>query len=145
MKSNSNFNITKTVVNPVSQEITDIWINGEKFSGGEEPSEDYEVWYVGNAELDYESRVVAINGNPYDSEPHITHYLLAFDPENTGDMKWKKYEAYDATVGENTSGGGLYVSFALDIGKTTFGYLYTNGEDGTMSKAYIKKEDIIDA
>lgn len=46
MKSNSNFNITKTVVDPVSQEITDVWINGEKFSSEEPgPSEEYETIY----------------------------------------------------------------------------------------------------
>lgn len=143
--SNSNFNITKVTVDPVSQEITELEVNGEKFSGGEGPSEDYEVWYVGNAVIGSEYRVAAVNANPYDANPTINHYLVAYDPENTGNMKWKKYEAYNVMVGENTSGGGLYVGFALDTERETYGYLYTNGEDGTMSKCYIKKEDIIDA
>ena len=143
--SNSNFNITKVTVDPTSQEITNLEINGKAFESGEEPSGDYEVWYVGNAELNSEKRVAAVNANPYDEHPNITHYLVAFDPENTGDMKWKKYEAYYVMVSENTSGGGLYVGFALDAEQKTYGYLYTNGEDGTMSKAYIKKEDIIDS
>lgn len=143
--SNSNFNITKVTVDPTSQEITNIEINGKAFESGEGPSEDYEVWYVGNAELDSEKRVAAVNANPYDEHPNITHYLVAYDPENTGDMKWKKYEAYNATVNEDTSGDGLYVSFVLDTEEETYGYLYTNGEDGTMSKAYIKKDDIIDS
>ena len=143
--SNSNFNITRVTVDPVSQEISSLEINGKAFESGEEPSGDYEVWYVGNAELNSEKRVAAVNANPYDEHPNITHYLVAFDPENTGDMKWKKYEAYYVMVSENTSGGGLYVGFALDAEQKTYGYLYTNGEDGTMSKAYIKKEDIIDS
>jgi len=143
--SNSNFNITKVTVDPTSQEITGLEINGKAFESGEGPSEDYEVWYVGNAELGHENRVAAVNANPYDANPAITHYLVAYDPENTGNMKWKKYEAYDVMVSENTSGGGLYVSFALDAERETYGYIYTNGEDGTMSKAYIKKEDIIDS
>lgn len=145
MNSNSNFNITKVTVDPISQQITNLEINGKSFESGEGPSGDYEVWYVGNAELNSEKRVAAVNANPYDANPAITHYLVAYDPENTGNMKWKKYEAYGAMVSENISGGGLYVSFALDAKKETYGYLYTNGEDGTMSKAYIKKEDIIDS
>lgn len=142
--SNSNFNITKVTVDPISQEITNLEINGKAFESGGS-SEDYEVWYVGNAELDSEKRVAAVNANPYDANPAITHYLVAYDPENTGDMKWKKYEAYGAMVSENTSGSGLYVSFALDAERETYGYLYTNSEDGTMSKTYIKKDDIIDS
>lgn len=145
MKSNSNFNITKVTVDPVSQEVTNLEINGEKFSNGESPSEDYEVWYVGNIVIDSENQVGAINANPYDANPAITHYLLAYNPENTGDMKWKKYEAYDTTVEAVGSGHGLYIRFDLDVGKTSYGYLYTNSSDGTMSKCYIKSSDITNA
>ena len=146
MKSNSNFNITKATVDPISQEITSLEINGEKFTSGESPSEDYEVWYVGNIEIDgSENQVGAINANPYDANPAITHYLLAFDPENTGDMKWKKYEAYNTEVEEGPSGHGLYVKFYLNASKTSSAFIYTNSPDGTMSKCYIKSSDITNA
>lgn len=146
MKSNSNFNITKATVDPISQEITSLEINGKKFTSGESPSEDYEVWYVGNIEIDdYDNQVGAINANPYDANPAITHYLLAYNPENTGDMKWKKYEAYNAKVEKGPSDHGLYVRFDLNASKTSSAYLATNSSDGKMSKCYIKSSDITNA
>jgi hypothetical protein len=146
MKSNSNFNITKATVDPISQEITSLEINGEKFTSGEGPSEDYEVWYVGNIKIDgSDNRVGAINANPYGPYPAITHFLLAFDPQNTGDMKWKKYEAYNAEVKQGYSGHGLIISFDLNESKTSSASLYANNPSGTMSKCYIKSSDIIDA
>ena len=45
MNSNTNFNITKVTVDPVSQDITELEVNGEKFSSGESPSEMYETMY----------------------------------------------------------------------------------------------------
>lgn len=36
--SNSNFNITKVVVDPTSQEITNLEINGKAFESGSEPN-----------------------------------------------------------------------------------------------------------
>ena len=45
MNSNSNFNITKVTVDPISQEITNLEINGNTFESGEGPSEEYETMY----------------------------------------------------------------------------------------------------
>ena len=45
MNSNSNFNITKVTVDPISQEITNLEINGNTFESGKGPSEEYETMY----------------------------------------------------------------------------------------------------
>ena len=45
MNSNSNFNITKVTVDPISQEITNLEINCNTFESGEGPSEEYETMY----------------------------------------------------------------------------------------------------
>lgn len=144
MKSNSNFNITKSVVDPVSQEITDVWINGEKFSSEEPgPSEEYETWYVGLAGGEYFP--IAVNGNPYDEHPNITHYALPYNPNDKGDeMNWKKYEAYDVEV-DTADCGGMQINFYLDIGKTQYVTIFSNQQEGAMAKIYIKSSDITDA
>lgn len=146
MKSNSNFNITKVTVDPTSQELTSVYINGEEFSSGQPgPSEEYETWYVSSSFLGAGTTPLAINGNPYDANPDITHYVIPFNPNDEGDeMNWKKYEAYDAEVYDDTCGGKSVV-FYLDIGKTESITIYTNEQVGKMAKIYIKSSDITDA
>lgn len=87
MKSNSNFNITKAVVDPVSQELTKVFINGEEFSSGQPgPSEEYETMYsaimlkmLNFDPLDLSNLAVDLN----DGQPEIRQVFLdAPLPEN---------------------------------------------------------------
>lgn len=144
MNSNSNFNITKVTVDPTSQEITGLEVNGKAFESGGS-SDEYETWYAGAAYLYGRSIPLAINGNPYDANPNITHYVIPYNPDDEGDeMNWEKFEAYDVEVYEDSC-GGMGVAFYADEEKTNHIVMYTNEQEGAMSKIYIKSSDITNA
>lgn len=137
--SNSNFAITKVTVDPTSQEITGLEVNGKAFESGGS-SDEYETWYVGDAAEEYSP--IAINGNPYDEHPNITHYAIPYNPDDKGDeMNWIKDVAYDVEV-STADCGGLYIVFYKDEEKTESVRMFTNQQEGVMAKIYIKSSDI---
>lgn len=102
MKSNSNFNITKVVVDPTSQELTKVFINGQEYSPENIPSE-YKAYYVTYVSNDSSSNVFAfkVKDNGIDTDAGI---LIPFGEG------WKHYDvtithldsAYTVTVGAET-------------------------------------------
>lgn len=102
MNSNSNFNITKTVVDPTSQQLTKVFINGQEYSPENIPSE-YKAYYVTYVSNVNGSNVFAfkVKDNGIDTDAGI---LIPFGEG------WKHYDVvitylgnyYTVTVGAET-------------------------------------------
>lgn len=85
--SNSNFNITKVVVDPTSQEITNLEINGKAFESGSEPN--------------LETRV-------YDSQNQLNvHYLFPTSQEKPSEVVLGPSSGYDGLESVTIQPGGL--------------------------------------
>lgn len=122
MKSNSNFNITKTVVDPTSQQLTKVFINGEEYSPENIPSE-YKAYYVTYVTNDNGSNVFAfkVKDNGIDTDAGI---LIPFGEG------WKHY---DATIIPAEA------AITVTVGTETYAVVSFTG------KALISDDDITEA